>query len=249
MDNDEWLFVYGKTTTMNAIDFANSYMTWFPHEKSGNIARIQLDAACTLVDEKTGRRDQFYLIAPCRAERMYLDTPLFQLPNYEFCGIWSADEFLIIRTAWVSERDNRQYGLGRERWRDIHLDIRTFAHSEAVTDDAAIVQATLDNRSLNARTELYDAATGRRALLEYPVKTMNVMLEPPRFQVDTGPLILPDFTATASHLIECFDMAHVVYNALDKAEFILRKPTPDSNATDYATVQIVAARNVILASH
>lgn len=233
---------------MNAIDFANSYMTWFPHEKSANIARIQLDAACTLLDEKSGQRDQFYLIAPCRAERMYLDAPLFQLPNYEFCGIWSADEFLIMRTAWVSTRDNRQYGLGRERWRDIHLDIRTFAHTERLTDDAAIVQATLANRALNARTELYHAATGRRAFLEYPVKTMNITLEPPRFQVDTGPLLLPDFTATAVHLIEAFEMAHVVYHGFDKAEFILRKPTPDSNATDYAVVQIGAARNEILAS-
>ncbi|MEZ4726027.1 MAG: hypothetical protein R3E79_02710 [Caldilineaceae bacterium] len=233
---------------MNAIDFANSYMTWFPHEPSGNIARIQLDAACTLVDETTGVREQFYLIAPCRAERMYLDTPLFQLPNYEFCGIWSADAFLIIRTAWVSERDNRQYGLGRERWRDIRLDIRTFAHSVRLTDDAAVVNATLENRALTARTELVDAASGRRALLEYPVKTMNVMAEPPRFQVDTGPLLLPDFAAAVTHPIESFEMAHVVYNGMDKAEFILRKPTPDSTATDYSTVQIVPARHELLAS-
>ena len=233
---------------MNAIDFANSYMTWFPHEPSGNIARIQLDAACTLLDEATGKSEQFYLIAPCRAERMYLDTPLFQLPNYEFCGIWSADEFLIIRTAWVSARDNRQYGLGRERWRDIHLDIRTFAHTELLTGDPAIVQATLDNRALTARTELYDAATGQRALLEYPIKTMNVMLEPPRFQVDTGPLILPDFNATVTHPIEAFQMAHVVYNVMDKAEFILRQPAPGTATTDYATVQIMAARHEILAS-
>jgi hypothetical protein len=180
---------------------------------------------------------------------MYLETPLFQLPNYEFCGIWSADEFLIIRTAWVSERDNRQYGLGRERWLDIRLDIRTFAHTEVLTDDTAILKATLDNRSLNARTEVVHDETGRRALLEYPVKTMNVMQEPPRFQVDTGPLILPDFNATTDHLIQTLEMAHVVYNRVDKAEFILRKPAPESSTTDYSAVQIVTVRNEILASY
>lgn len=68
---------------MNAIDFANSSMTWLPHD-NGNIARIQLDAAGTLIDGKTGKSEHFCLIAPCRAKRMYLDTPLFQLPNYEF---------------------------------------------------------------------------------------------------------------------------------------------------------------------
>jgi hypothetical protein len=240
---------------VNAIDFAHSYMTWIPHDQ-GNIARIQLDAACTLIDDHAGKSEQFYLIAPCRAEHMYLDTPLFQLPNYEFCGIWSADDFLIIRTAWVSERDNRQYGRGRERWREVRLDIRTYAHTQALNDEAEIVQATLDNLALNARTELTDAESGRRAILEYPIKTMNLMQEPPRFQVDTGPLILPDFTATVTnHSIECFEMAHVVYHTLDKAEFILRKPIPSDDSrslsaatTDYSVVQIKAAQHGILAS-
>lgn len=238
---------------MNAIDFANSYMTWLPHD-NGNIARIQLDAACTLIDDNTGKHTHYYLIAPCRAERMYLDTPLFQLPNYEFCGIWSADEFLIIRTAWVSERDNRQYGLGRERWREIRLDIRTFAQSQMLDGAAAVVQATLDNRSLTARTELVDTGRGRRAILEYPIKTMNLMQEPSRFQVDTGPLILPDFQANKARFIECFEMAYVVYHTWDKAEFILRKPVssvdggdPGAITTDYSLVQIVPARHTILA--
>lgn len=239
---------------MNAIDFANSYMTWLPHD-NGNIARIQLDAACTLLDDKSGKSEQFYLIAPCRAERMYLDTALFQLPNYEFCGIWSADEFLIIRTAWVSERDNRQYGLGRERWREIRLDIRTFAHTEVLNGAGDVVRATLANLALNARTELVDAESGRRALLEYPIKTMNLMQEPLRFQVDTGPLILPDFRAAVAHAIESFEMAHVVYHTLDKAEFILRKPVPGGDggnpgaaSTDYSVVQVMPAQHEILAS-
>jgi hypothetical protein len=230
-------------------------MTWLPYDQ-GNSARIQLDAACTLIDDNSGQLEQFYLIAPCRAERMYLDTPLFQLPNYEFCGIWSADEFLIIRTAWVSERDNRQYGLSRQRWREIRLDIRTFAHTELLIGDAAIVQATLANRSLTARTELVDAESGRRACLEYPIKTMNLRQEPPSFQVDSGPLILPDFKASVPRAIECFEMAYVVYHTLDKAEFILRKPVansaggnPGAATTDYSVVQIMPARHEILASN
>ena len=71
---------------MTAIDFANSYMTWFG---AGNNARIQLDAACTIVDEVSGNKEQFYLIAPCRGERCYAPGQLFRMPNYEFSGIWS----------------------------------------------------------------------------------------------------------------------------------------------------------------
>ena len=58
---------------VSVTDFSNSYMTFFAWNE-GNIARIQLDAACTLVDEADGSETTYYLIAPCRAERMYLDT-------------------------------------------------------------------------------------------------------------------------------------------------------------------------------
>ena len=234
---------------MSAVDFAHSYMTWFPNDQ-GNIARIQLDAACTLYDERAATSETFYLIAPCRAERMYVDTPLFLMPNYEFAAIWGQDAFVLIRTHWSSARDNREHGFNRVRWADVHLDVRPLAATRLLTDAAAIVEATLANRPLVARTELWDEAHSKRARLEYPVKTMNLMKDPPRFQVDTGPLILPDFASGAPHAVERFDLAHVVYNAFDKAEFILRRPTPiaegaspTASTTDYSLVQVLPARN------
>ena len=244
---------------MTAIDFANSYMTWFG---AGNHARIQLDAACTIVDEQAGTEETFYLIAPCRSERCYMDDPLFTMPNYEFSGIWSREEFLLIRTHWVSERDIRQYGVIREHWDDVHLDIRRFPQAEQLPDRAAIVTATLANRPLVARTELRDEAGRQRAVLEYPVRTMNVLpvkaervpRAPPQFQVDTGPLIVPGFDSTADRQIERFDMGYVVYQDFDQAEFILRRPVPvpspeqpATETTDYSAVRIVPARNTILA--
>jgi hypothetical protein len=234
------------------IDFANSYMTFFG-KNAGNIARIQLDAACTLIDETSGASEVFYLIAPCRSERMYLETQLFQMPNYEFCGVFSHRDCVLIRTHWASERDNREYGLNRGRFEDVQLDVRTFPASRTLGDGEAIVEATLANLPLAARTELRDPDHGRRALLEYPVKTMNVLRGPPRFQVDTGPVILPDFLSTAEHAIERFELAHVVYNCADRAEFILRQPValpdvtrPLARTTDYSTIQIVPAHNEIL---
>lgn len=162
-------------------------------------------AACTIIDEQSGASATFYLIAPCRAERMYLDTPLFQLPNYEFCGIWSAHDYLIIRTAWASAQDDRRdlactvIG-GMCGWMCRHL-----ATARHLPHDTAIVEATLANLPLVARTTL-PAAQGKRAILEaLSIKTMNLMQQPPRFQVDTGPLILPRFARATTHPIEQFE--------------------------------------------
>ena len=63
-------------------------------------------------------------------------------------------------------------------------------------------------------------------MLQYPIKTMNFQPKTNSFQVDTGPLLAPDFKAEANHTIDRLEMAHLAYNRLDLAEFILRRPTP-----------------------
>jgi hypothetical protein len=237
---------------VSVIDFAHSYMTFFGRDE-GNIARILIDAACTVTDERAGTTETFYLIVPCRSERMYLDDErLFQLPNYEFCGIFAAEECLLVRTHWVSERDGREYGRNNERFTKVELDSRQ-QEARELTDAAQVVQATLANQSLVARTTVRDAASGRSAVIEYPIKTMNVLRVEQRYQVDTGPILVPDFASTASRSIERFDIAHIVYHRQDTAEFILRRPqTVGAGAgavavTDYTEDQIVAAQNTVFA--
>ena len=244
-----------------AMDFSRSFMTWAPHDPAGNVARIQLDAACTLTDAATGAGETFYLIAPCRSERMYADGPLYQMPNYEFGGIWSERALLILRTHWSSARDDREYGEAGPagaplaRFRGWRLDVRHLDGAEALTTSGAVVEATLANRLLVARTELRDAAGAATALLEYPVKTMNVARHPDRWQVDTGPLIAPDpAAATAARPIERLGVAHAVYNRTDRIELFFRRPTAigpdggDPSVTDCSALHFAAAGTTLFAA-
>jgi hypothetical protein len=232
----------------SVVDFTNSYLTFFGSNE-GNIVRCQLDAACTLYDDAAGTAQTFYLIVPCRAEDMYLDTALFKMPNYEFCGIWSDDEFLIIRTLWESDRERRQFGVNRESFADVRLDVRRYEGAAPLPAVEDIVATTLANVHMVARTELRDEAHGLHAVLEYPMKTINVMRRPPRFQVDTGPIIVPNVETDAARAIERFDMAYAVYNTFDRAEFILRRPVPiggtpeKASTTDYSVASHWPARN------
>ena len=251
---------------MSAIDFSNSYHTFFG-AGGGNNSRHLIEAACTVYDETSDWSETYYLVAWCRGERMYLDADLFQMPNYEFGGIWSAGEHVLIRRHWASDPDYHadgrldgtssprltQFGKNRDRFKDVHLDICRFPETRKLSDYAEIAERTLANVPLVARTELRHEGGGLRAVLEYPLKTMNVLVDPPRFQVDTGPLIVPDFGSTAERAIERFNLAYVAYNAFDRAEFILRKPRAIGEGggrtcwvTDYSVVQVLSARNEIL---
>jgi hypothetical protein len=253
---------------MPAIDFARSYMTWFG-ENEGSMSRIQLEAACTIIDESSGTSDTYYLIAPCRAEHTHSDEKLIVMPNYDFRGIFGEKEHIIIRTHWVTEPDYlddpeldstggrtfNQAANNLDRWGDVRLDIQRFADSTALETNEQIVDATLANKSFVGRTEIRDDSSGTRAVMEYPIKTMNVLKKPMRYQVDTGPIIVPDFGSTAGMQVERFDIAHVVYNRPEKGEFILRRPKeiveggkPLYSVTDYSMVLDYQGSNVLLSA-
>jgi hypothetical protein len=232
------------------VDFANSFLTFSVGDEH-NVARIQLDAICTV--EQDGQATAYHLIAPCRSEYMYRDKRLFQMPNYDFRGIWTETEYRIIRTGWTTDRDGPESGDSAGRFAWTSLEVRTRADVDLLeSSDTEVVEATLAGRQLVAVTLLDDKESGIRATIEYPVKTMNVAREPDRFQVDTGPLILPDFASSADRGVDRLDLAHVVYWKRDRAEFVVRKPVPvaegsDVTVTDYSEIRVLGATNQILA--
>jgi len=245
-------------------DFSRSFLTFTVNGRS-NTARIQLDAVCSIAD---GARapSRFALITPCKAERMYLDRGLFQDPNYDFCGIWSDEEFLILRTFATHDPTRAaEWDVGQiaDRFEEVTIDVRLASAAEPLADDEQVVAAMLAGRPIVAETHLRDAATGQTAVIEYPVKTMNVVDArhggPRRFQVDTGPLLVPAWVGPADvpirggRAIEGLDLAFVCYNTLTDGatELVLREPTPSEragpHAWHYARIVSVPARHTLFA--
>ena len=245
---------------MDACDFSNSYMFWEsqynPEDKRkpghmpwGNSARIQLNARCEWVNERTGEEDEFFLITPCRTEWMYRSDQLWQTPNNEYCGIWSRSEFV---AGHVEEGYSAASAI-KDRYTDFRLTIRNFPRTQQLEDDEQIIQATLKDLPLVGRTEVWDEGRQLRAMIEYPIKTMNVLPEHKRFQVDTGPVLFPDFGRSTGRPIESFAVAFVCYNNFDLAEFILRQPTkaredgPEGRSVlEYSDVRRLEAKNTII---
>lgn len=235
---------------VTVLDFSRSFMTFSTSARQGsNIARIQLDATCRIEGWGDDADQDYVLIAPCRSEYMYRDGPLFQMPNYEFSGIFTEDEVVLLRTHWTSEAEAPEYAKAVDRFDRVAID-RSHMNAELLVSVEDIVEATLANRRLVARTTIQDAASGTTAMLEYPIKTMNVTTDPGQFQVDTGPLIVPDFSSTKVPHILRFAVAHIVYCSFDRSEFILRRPhvvgerdQQPVSVTDYSEVIFASAEH------
>jgi len=238
-----------------AVDFRRSF-THFVTPGHTNNARIQVEAVCDLAD---GAR--YVLVASCKAEDTYAERDLFKQPNYDFCGIFAdsrrnrAADYCLVRVGLPVTACWRDVGLSAERFEDVRIDVAE-ADAELCGDARAIVEATLANRPLIGRTEMLDDAGEMVARLEYPIKTMNVN-EAERaggkwiYQVDTGPIIVPDPARQVELAVEQFDLAFIAWNAPTWADLILLEPTQVNHSDDcaghYSRVSHIDARNEVLA--
>ncbi len=235
---------------MTACDFGRSFAT-FVTEGRGNNARIQVEAICDLIAPAGARR--YVLVASCKAEDTYAANDLFRLPNYDFCALFSDTEYCIIRAGLPLTACWRDSGRNADRFEQVRIDL-TEAPARACADAREVVEATLRNPAQGAGlvgvTELLGEGGELRARLQYPIKTMNVNDLRWVYQIDTGPLALPDFDRRVSLEVERLDLAFIAWNTADTAEFIIQRPTQiahsDSCVAHYREVRKVPARNQVL---
>ncbi len=224
-------------------DFSRSFAT-FVTEGRGNNARIQVEAICDLPGG-----DRYVLVASCKAESTYAEDDLFRRPNYDFCAIFSEEEYCIVRVGLPLTACWRDIGLNRDRFEDVRINLAEVAATEC-SDAREIVRATLTNAPLVGRTELLGGDGEVLARLRYPVKTMNVNDIEWIYQVDTGPIIAPSPDRRGDAGVEALDLAFIAWNRPDRAELIVLTPTQVGHSDDcvghYSKVRKIAARNRIL---
>jgi len=208
---------------MRTCDFSRSFVTFVTRGRTNN-ARIQVEARCTVNDVQENAAEDYFLVASCKGEDTYGTGALFLEPSYDFCGIFSAREFMLIRVGAPCKMNNT-VGANREHFEEVRLDIR-MAEADALEAPEAIVNSTLANHVLNGCVELADEVGRWRAAMEFPIKTMNVNDLHSLYQVDTGPVLLPDFASQKERMVERFQLAFAAYNRADEAYFVIQEPIP-----------------------
>lgn len=209
---------------MRTLDFSRSFVTFVVGPPEPNEARIQVEARCTIHFGPDTEPEEYLLVASCKSENTHAEKDLFKEPNYDFCAIFSDTEYRIHRVGLTADDHDMEAGDSAERFDDVVLDLR-YLEAEELADGGSIVQATRGGRYICCRTTLEDDDSERTAVLEYPVKTINVRSDSHSYQVDTGPVLLPGFWPDAP-VIEGFRLAYIAHNRPDSADFVIQEPTP-----------------------
>ena len=222
---------------MKVCDYARSFVTFVTRGR-GNNARLQVESVCTLTDEKAGTTWEYFFFASCKSEDTFAKKNLFYEDNYDFCGIFSDEEYVIFRTHSTHTEQFRDQGLWRDRFEEVHRHIVRVEGRE-LGKDAEIVHASLRNIPLIGQVEIARADGTLGATLEFPIKTMNANDIQNIYQVDTGPLAFPDFEMEVERHVERLSPAYVAYNAPDFADFVVQQAFPI----------VVEGREVIRVTH
>lgn len=232
---------------MQTIDFARSFLTFridtqarppttVSHRPpfSLNNARIQIECRCVVTEIDTDWTETFVLGANCKTERVGVEQGIWTEPNADFVPIYSGTRFLNLKTyaqtgigvelypPGSGVQSDRQSGLIADAFDGFRLDLAE-RRGERLETPQQIVEATLAGESLNARTAISNDRY--RAVIEYPVRTMNANERDWIYQTDTGPVLLPDLSVEPDVMLDNLQLAFAAFNTATWTEFLIRVPT------------------------
>jgi hypothetical protein len=206
---------------LTCLEYGHSFIC---NTASFNNVRFWIESRTVLFDGE--RSVAFYQCGSCKSENTFAEKELFHEDNYDFLPILGDGHWLIFRRMARLNPNYRQFKRMEEIWGPANIKLTEARNVQVLDSWEKIRDATAAATPIVARTELRDDQTGLRAVIEYPVKTMNISLDKSMYQVDTGPIAFPDLSRRFEPLIDCLQLAFVAFNAPHFADFILEQPTP-----------------------
>lgn len=209
-------------TEMPPLDYGLSFIC---HSAAFNSVRFWVESRTRFIDDRAGTWTDFYQCGACKSENTFAERDLFMKDNYDFTPIFGGGDVLVFRRpARISDR-YRIVKKASELWGEPSLKLQEGARVEELTTWDAIARATADAIPIVAQTEIANAETQLRAIIECPSKTMNIQPEKKQYQVDTGPIAFPDLTIRNDAMIDALSLAFLAFNVPDFADFVVEQPT------------------------
>ena len=208
---------------MNCLDYGLSFIN---SVGNGNAPRFWIESRCRMIDDTDGSFSDYYQCGSCKSEHTFARKDLFVDPNYDFLPVFGEEHSAVFRRHAYRNDNYVEYRPAKEWWGGPLFDIQAASPVHVLDSNAAIFEATRKSLPIVTHTEISDTSTHQRAIIECPVKTMNIDEKADIYQVDTGIVLFPDLSQRYYRQIETFSLAYVAFNAPHFADFVIEKPTP-----------------------
>jgi hypothetical protein len=190
-----------------------------------NSVRFWVESRLRIFDEKTGQTEDYYQCGSCKSEDTFATSNLFYRDNYDFTPIFGPQYGIVYRRNAYLNPNYKTCPNASDMWGGQLYKLKEPEFCNLLESTDEIRSATHDAVPLVAQTELHNADLGLRAVIEYPVKTMNIQDHNNQYQVDTGPILFVDLSVPCERIVDNVSLAYVAFNAPDFADFVIEQPT------------------------
>jgi hypothetical protein len=242
------------TTTASAMEPLDYGRSFLQGKWAENRVRFWIESRTRIIDADRGVTTDYYQCASCKSENTFAPKDLFHKDNYDFLPIFGPEDGVIFRRKAALTPEYRQIRKSAEMWEGQVYKLVRPRTVRLLRSNREIREATHSGVPIVAQTEIADARTKLRAILEFPVKTMNIHDKQDLYQVDTGPVALPDLSQRFGRTAESLRLAFVAFNAPASADFVIEAPTPiteggreAARVLHYSRLESLAATNRLYA--
>ena len=192
--------------------------------------RFNIQSSYIIKSSTNDQSEEVFLGSPCRSEYTIASHNLFQVPSREFRMAFTKTHEIPISSNSSSDKNEYEFSSLSEKFIDHRLDIRSYKHYQELQSPAQIIKATLEGDLINVKTNYLDTESGLLVSIEFPVNLINVDAKENKFQVCTGPILVPDISSWKIGKTGRAFIAHIALSSLDKIEVILRREVIPQNS-------------------
>lgn len=214
-----------KDSKYQCLDYGRSFVC---NTAAFNSVRMWIESRTIIIDENSGKERIYYQGGSCKSENTFGEKDLFYEDNYDFLPIFGDGKVLVFRRHSNVRKDKEYRSIKKmeDMWgANPNIVLPKPKSIKELKSWNEIEKATAEGTPIVTQTEFRNEETGLRAIIECPCKTMNISHPKKMYQVDTGPVALPDLSQRYSEMMDGIRLAYIAFNTDDFADFVIEVPT------------------------
>ena len=207
---------------MVPLDYGRSFLIGNGPE---NEVRFWVESRTRIIEEETGKYKDYVQAGSCKSENTFAKKNLVHQDNYDFLPVFGPDNGIIFRRKAYLTSEYKSCLPVQEMWNGQKYYLVEGKKIKELPSNQVIRESTYKFDPIVSQTEIWNQKTRLRAIIECPVKTLNTNRESNFYQIDTGPIALPDLSKHYPRYVDSIKLAFVAFNAPEFADFVIESPT------------------------
>lgn len=219
---------------LQTINFCNSTISWLTQQEQ-SYGLFQVEARLSVSIVACNFLEVYYLLSGVMAGNMYTSGAVIKSPSYHFQAILSEQHFKIFRIHTGNTVDKDTHGKLEDVFAKVDFMIDTQPY-DRLNEVKSIKNAIQNRCKLNVAMQLKHLPQAQ-VLVEFPVKHININQRETMWQVETGPVIIPDAGFAHHPSIENLVLAYTNFNKNKEAEFAILETQKNRSIRAFSAIQ------------